>query len=42
VATKTERKIPKNILPPAYNAGLPAEIAAGENQRDFDLKSGGM
>jgi hypothetical protein len=42
VATKTEHKIPKNILPPAYSGGLPVEITAGENLRNFDLKSGGM
>jgi hypothetical protein len=42
VATKTEHKIPKNILPSAYSGGLPVEMAAGENLRNFDLKSGGM
>jgi hypothetical protein len=39
VATKTEHKIPKNILPSAYSGGLPVEMIAGDNRRDFDLKS---
>jgi hypothetical protein len=41
VATKTNREIPKNILPPADETGRPAEITAGENHLDFDLKSAG-
>ena len=42
VATKTNHEIPKNILPAGYEAGIPAEITAGENHLDFDLKSSGM
>jgi hypothetical protein len=41
IVTKTKHEIPKDILPPKYNAGLPVEIAAGNNHRDFDLKSRG-
>jgi hypothetical protein len=39
ITTKIEHKIPKSILPPAYSGGLPVEITAGENRRDFDLKN---
>jgi hypothetical protein len=41
VATKTNHEIPKDILPSEYNAGLQIEIVAGDNHRDFNLKSGG-
>jgi hypothetical protein len=39
VANKTNHEIPKNILPPQYSAGIPVEITAGDNHRDFDLKN---
>jgi hypothetical protein len=40
IVTKTKHEIPKNILPPEYNASVPVEIAAGNNHRDFELKNG--
>ncbi|HEY2149151.1 MAG TPA: hypothetical protein VGH32_14520, partial [Pirellulales bacterium] len=39
VVNKTNHEIPKDILPPRYNTGLPLEIAAGDNHHDFDLKN---
>jgi hypothetical protein len=39
VANKTNHEIPKNILPPQYSAGIPVEVTAGANHRDFDLKN---
>jgi hypothetical protein len=36
---KVNREVPDDILPPAYQQGQSAEIAPGEVQLDFDLKS---
>ena len=41
VVNKTNHEVPKNILPPKYNTGVPADVVAGENHRDFELQSGG-
>ena len=38
-STGTNQKVPKNILPPKYSAGLEAEVKAGEATLDFPLKS---
>ena len=32
---KTTHEVPKNILPAKYRAGIPMEVAAGDNHHDF-------
>ncbi len=38
-ANNTTHQVPKDILPPACREGQTAEIVAGENRQNFDLKS---
>jgi hypothetical protein len=39
VATGTEQPVPQNILPPAYQQGVPVEIEEGNIVRDFEMST---
>jgi hypothetical protein len=40
-ATGTEQLVPQNILPQAYQQGVPVEVEEGEIVRDFEMTTGG-